>query len=38
MHKSLSPEPDSDGKIAVSLWLARDVRALMATPARREVA
>jgi ubiquinone/menaquinone biosynthesis C-methylase UbiE/DNA-binding HxlR family transcriptional regulator len=38
MHKSLSPEPGSDGKIAVSLWLARDARALMATPARREVA
>jgi ubiquinone/menaquinone biosynthesis C-methylase UbiE/DNA-binding transcriptional ArsR family regulator len=38
MHKSLSPEPGSDGKIAVSLWLARDTRALMATPAAREVA
>ncbi|HVZ51020.1 MAG TPA: metalloregulator ArsR/SmtB family transcription factor [Pseudolabrys sp.] len=38
MHKSLSPEPRSDGKIAVSLWLARDTRALMATPLRREVA
>jgi ubiquinone/menaquinone biosynthesis C-methylase UbiE len=38
MHRSLSPEPGSDGKIAVSLWLARDVRALMATPKRREVA
>ncbi len=38
MHKSLAPEPGSDGKIAVSLWLARDVRALMASPARREVA
>jgi ubiquinone/menaquinone biosynthesis C-methylase UbiE len=38
MHKSLSPEPGSEGKIAVSLWLARDARALMATPARREVA
>ena len=24
MHKSLAPEPGSDGKIAVSLWLARD--------------
>ena len=33
MHKSLSPEPGSEGKIAVSLWLARDVRALMAAPA-----
>jgi len=38
MHKSLKPEPGSDGKIAVSLWLARDQRALMATPQRREVA
>ena len=38
LHKSLSPEPGSDGKIAVSLWLARDARALMATPAQREVA
>jgi ubiquinone/menaquinone biosynthesis C-methylase UbiE len=38
MHKSLSPEPGSDGKIAVSLWLARDARALMVQPARREVA
>jgi ubiquinone/menaquinone biosynthesis C-methylase UbiE/DNA-binding transcriptional ArsR family regulator len=38
MHKSLAPEPGSDGKIAVSLWLARDARALMATPAQREVA
>ncbi|MGC1464817.1 MAG: metalloregulator ArsR/SmtB family transcription factor [Pseudolabrys sp.] len=38
MHKSLRPEPGSDGKIAVSLWLARDTRALMVTPASREVA
>ena len=38
MHKSLAPEPGSEGKIAVSLWLARDARALMATPLRREVA
>jgi len=38
MHKSLAPEPGSEGKIAVSLWLARDARALMAQPARREVA
>ena len=28
LHKSLKPEPGSDGKITVSLWLARDVRAL----------
>jgi len=33
MHKSLSPEPGPDGKIAVSLWLARDSRALMVSPA-----
>jgi ubiquinone/menaquinone biosynthesis C-methylase UbiE len=38
LHKSLKPEAGSDGKIAVSLWLARDVRALMAVPASREVA
>ncbi len=38
MHKSLRRSPARDGKIAVSLWLARDTRALMATPARREVA
>jgi len=38
MHKSLRPEPGSEGKIAVSLWLARDGRALMATTQRREVA
>jgi ubiquinone/menaquinone biosynthesis C-methylase UbiE/Fe2+ or Zn2+ uptake regulation protein len=38
MHRSLAPELGSEGKIAVSLWLARDNRALMATPLRREVA
>ena len=38
LHKSLSPEPGSAGTIAVSLWLARDTRALMARPASREVA
>jgi ubiquinone/menaquinone biosynthesis C-methylase UbiE/DNA-binding transcriptional ArsR family regulator len=35
MHKSLPPEPGSDGKIAVSLWLARDPREAIAV---REVA
>jgi ubiquinone/menaquinone biosynthesis C-methylase UbiE/DNA-binding transcriptional ArsR family regulator len=30
LHRSLDPEPGSDGKIAVSLWLARDTRALVA--------
>src|SRR5450755_618304 len=35
MHKSLNPEPGSEGKIAVSLWLARDARALIANTNRR---
>jgi ubiquinone/menaquinone biosynthesis C-methylase UbiE/DNA-binding transcriptional ArsR family regulator len=38
MQKSLSPEPGSDGKIAVSLWLARDKRSLVAPIRRQEVA
>jgi ubiquinone/menaquinone biosynthesis C-methylase UbiE/DNA-binding transcriptional ArsR family regulator len=42
MHKSLKPESGSKGKtdekIAVSLWLARDNRAAMASSKRREVA
>ena len=37
LHRSLSPEPGSDGKIAVSLWLARDPRAQVAND-MREVA
>jgi ubiquinone/menaquinone biosynthesis C-methylase UbiE/DNA-binding transcriptional ArsR family regulator len=37
MHRSLSPEPGSESKIAVSLWLARDARAVVATR-KREVA
>ncbi len=36
MHKSLPP--GRDGKIAVSLWLARDPRALIAANSKREVA
>jgi ubiquinone/menaquinone biosynthesis C-methylase UbiE/DNA-binding transcriptional ArsR family regulator len=36
MHKSLPPEPGSDGKIAVSLWLGRDPRVQFADV--REVA
>ena len=32
MHKSLAPERGSDVKIAVSLWLARDPRVLVAAP------
>lgn len=38
MHRSLAPEPGSEVKIAVSLWLARDSRVLVANPASREVA
>ena len=38
MHTSLAPEPGSGVKIAVSLWLARDQRVLMARTAPREVA
>jgi ubiquinone/menaquinone biosynthesis C-methylase UbiE len=34
MHKSLSPEPGSDGKIAVSLWLAGDPRVQVANDTR----
>jgi len=34
LHRSLSPEPGSDGKIAVSLWLARDPRLRVANDAR----
>ncbi len=37
LHRSLSPELDSESKIAVSLWLARDARAVVATR-KREVA
>jgi ubiquinone/menaquinone biosynthesis C-methylase UbiE/DNA-binding transcriptional ArsR family regulator len=39
-HQNLPPEPGSEGKIAVSLWLARDPRMLVAEPAlaSREVA
>jgi ubiquinone/menaquinone biosynthesis C-methylase UbiE/DNA-binding transcriptional ArsR family regulator len=36
MHRSLAPEPGSEGKIAVSLWLGRDRRS--AKPTLREVA
>src|SRR5262249_41906069 len=31
---SLAPEPTSDGKIAVSLWLGRDPHMVLAAPAR----
>jgi hypothetical protein len=36
MHRTLPPEPGSEGKIAVSLWLARDPRIAIASS--REVA
>jgi ubiquinone/menaquinone biosynthesis C-methylase UbiE len=36
VHKSLAPEPGSDGRIAVSLWLAHDPR--LALAGGREVA
>jgi ubiquinone/menaquinone biosynthesis C-methylase UbiE/DNA-binding transcriptional ArsR family regulator len=38
MQQSLQPEPGSEGKIAVSLWLARDKRTLVAPIRRPEVA
>ncbi len=38
LHRNLAPEPASDGKIAVSLWLGRDPRIVLAQPAAREVA
>jgi hypothetical protein len=34
LHRSLSPEQGSDGKVAVSLWLARDPRLLIANDTR----
>jgi len=36
-HRTLSPDEET-GKIAVSLWLARDPRLLLAEPVTREVA
>ena len=38
LHERLAPEAGSEVKIAVSIWLARDTRVLMAQPASREVA
>ena len=38
LQRSLAPEPASDGRIAVSLWLGRDRRLLLAQPAAQEVA
>jgi ubiquinone/menaquinone biosynthesis C-methylase UbiE len=37
LHRTLPPEPDSEGKIAVSLWLGRDPRLVLAS-SRQEVA
>jgi len=37
-QQTLAPDPGSHGKIAVSLWLGRDPRILLAEPAAREVA
>jgi ubiquinone/menaquinone biosynthesis C-methylase UbiE/DNA-binding transcriptional ArsR family regulator len=33
LQRNLAPEPASEGKIAVSLWLGRDARAVLANPA-----
>ena len=38
LQTSLAPEPGSAGKIAVSLWLGRDRRFVLAQPATQEVA
>ncbi len=38
LQKSLAPDPSSDGKIAVSLWLGQDARVAVAAPVAREVA
>jgi ubiquinone/menaquinone biosynthesis C-methylase UbiE/DNA-binding transcriptional ArsR family regulator len=38
LQDNLAPDPSSEGKIAVSLWLGRDPRILMAAPDAREVA
>jgi ubiquinone/menaquinone biosynthesis C-methylase UbiE len=38
LQQSLQPEPGSDGKITVSLWLARDARAALAARGAKEVA
>jgi ubiquinone/menaquinone biosynthesis C-methylase UbiE/DNA-binding transcriptional ArsR family regulator len=38
LHRSLAPEPGSEGQIAVSLWMGRDPRIALADAAAREVA
>ena len=37
-QETIAPEANSDGKIAVSLWLGCDPRIALAEPAAREVA
>jgi ubiquinone/menaquinone biosynthesis C-methylase UbiE len=37
-HRILPPDPSTEGKIAVSLWLARDPRMIVVQPSAREVA
>ncbi len=37
-HRTLAPDPASDGKIAVSLWLGRDPRMAVVQAGTREVA
>jgi ubiquinone/menaquinone biosynthesis C-methylase UbiE len=34
MHRTLTPEPGTEGKIAVSLWLGRDPRMVVASSSR----
>ena len=38
LQRTLAPEQPSEGQIAVSLWLARDQRIVLAAPDAREVA
>ncbi len=38
LQTNLPPEPTSGGKVAVSLWVGRDPRIMIAQPAAREVA
>ena len=37
-QQTLNPDRSSDGKVAVSLWLGRDPRMLLADAQEREVA
>jgi ubiquinone/menaquinone biosynthesis C-methylase UbiE len=38
LHRTLAPQPEEKEKIAVSLWLGRDPRILIAEPVTREAA